>query len=156
MKQKRSVWQYALLMVTMILTGVFLAAACVELSICRKDDTGIIVSVVMAVFLWGGFVMFLCSTISIQKKEDKQVPPSVSPRKQVTVENFPDWAVPYIVNSDSSCYTKDEIDEMDEWRTSVMGSMTGIIDILSTAPYFSKAPAFGLACNCVDLIITFD
>jgi len=71
---------------------------------------------------------------------------------------IPDYALSYLVNSDSSGLEEREIVLIDHYMRkyytvaqAVNGSV--IIDPSENESYFTSNPAFGLACNVVDTII---
>jgi hypothetical protein len=58
---------------------------------------------------------------------------------------FPTWALNYAVNGDNTGLTSDEVAMVDDWmeHKDFFGSD-------SDNEFFSKFPAFGLPCTCVD------
>jgi hypothetical protein len=74
-----------------------------------------------------------------------------------TVEKIPEYSLSYLINSDSSGLTQDDITIIDKWLQSyqdLVDHVNGFIEIELIDPdsesYFSWYPAFGLACTCYD------
>ena len=69
---------------------------------------------------------------------------------------FPAWAISYAYYGDCSGLTDEEIALVDDFMDGVR-----IISIDSPPSddietYFEPYPLFGLACDCVDITVTFD
>jgi hypothetical protein len=75
-----------------------------------------------------------------------------------TVEKIPEYSLSYLINSDSSGITQDDIEIIDKWLKSyqdLADHVNGFIEIELVnseiaESYFSWYPAFGLACTCYD------
>ena len=79
-----------------------------------------------------------------------------------TLEAVPEWALSYLVNSDPSGLSDEDIKACDEWaeRMHAAGYSTHYFDFCcedeegnlctddEQEPSFTWSPAFGLACNC--------
>jgi len=71
---------------------------------------------------------------------------------QYTTEPIPTWALCYLINSDPSGLTDEEISMVDEW------CKTNGVSVVCTAsdqegesePYFTHYPAFGLPTDVTD------
>lgn len=69
-----------------------------------------------------------------------------------STEPIPTWALCYLINSDPSGMTDEEINEVDTW------CKDNGISVVCTAsdkegesePYFTHYPAFGLPCDVID------
>lgn len=68
-----------------------------------------------------------------------------------TVENVPQWAVPYFVNGDASGMDADDIRLATEFENKMLEDGLRLIGpIEGTENEFCHCPAFGLACDTVD------
>ena len=76
-------------------------------------------------------------------------------------ESIPEYSLSYLINSDSSGITREEMELIDNYMQTFYniaeqynnGNIT--ISIHNNQEvYFTKYPAFGLPCNCFDVIIT--
>ena len=63
-------------------------------------------------------------------------------------ENFPDWALDYCVNGVADGLTDEELEQVQNFEHEV-----GEVVDWSGEKYFSSRPLFGLACDCVDVIV---
>lgn len=68
-------------------------------------------------------------------------------KKYITYDNFPAYALPYIVNADSSGYEDEDIEAIDEFMK--REELGDCVD-WSEEEFFCSRPAFGLATNCVE------
>lgn len=67
------------------------------------------------------------------------------------VENVPQWAVDYLVNSDPSGLADEEKRMVDRWVEKLAGEGLELLcPVDGSENEFCSAPAFGLACGTVD------
>ena len=68
------------------------------------------------------------------------------------IEAIPTWALCYLINSDETGLTDEEIVLINQWYTEnkVMGITTATEQEGEYFPYFSHFPAFGLPAEVVD------
>ena len=68
-----------------------------------------------------------------------------------TIECIPTWALCYLINSDPTGLTDEEIEMIDKWHTAnnVMNVCTASEQEGECYPYFSHCPAFGLATEVI-------
>lgn len=75
----------------------------------------------------------------------------------LTTEKFPTWALCYLYNADATNLNDDEVEMVDNFMATMHELSNGrgvsyeVEDIDN--PYFTTCPAFGLACDVVDLNI---
>lgn len=69
-----------------------------------------------------------------------------------TIERIPTWALCYLINSDPSGLTDEEMAMVDKWyaENNVMDICTATEQEGECYPYFSHCPAFGLPAEVVD------
>lgn len=63
-------------------------------------------------------------------------------------EDFPTWALDYAINGEVGDLDDEELEDVQTFLNEV-----GEVVEWSEEPYFSKTPLFGLACDCVDVIV---
>ena len=68
------------------------------------------------------------------------------------VKSVPQWAVPYLVNSDDSGLTSEDKSLVDQWVAKLLANdgLELLAPIYGSENEFCFAPAFGLACGTVD------
>lgn len=67
------------------------------------------------------------------------------------VKSVPQWAVPYLVNSDDSGLTPEDKSLVDRWAAELLADGFELLaPIYGSENEFCSAPAFGLACGTVD------
>ena len=66
------------------------------------------------------------------------------------VESIPMWALPALVNGDFTGLTDEEVEQVEEWLEE--SGYTEVCPPDEDSPYFSLAPAFGLACEVCDCV----
>lgn len=71
-----------------------------------------------------------------------------------TEENVPTWALPYLVNNDPTGLTDEDAAMVDEWAQQFGPSAS--FSPTEDEPGFTPYPAFGLACNTVDVNVIAD
>lgn len=77
--------------------------------------------------------------------------------KLLSCVRIPTWALCYLVNSDDSGLDAEDKKTVDEWVERTRNG--GRIDVCPTPdsePYFSRYPAFGLACDVEDCDVLVD
>lgn len=69
-----------------------------------------------------------------------------------TIERIPTWALCYLINSDPTGLTDEEIAMIDRWyaENNVTDICTAIGQEGECYPYFTHYPAFGLPAEVVD------
>ena len=81
-------------------------------------------------------------------------------RKFETIEKIPTWALCYIINGDASGLEDEDVKMVDDFCSQFPGAIYCPIRINDDGDfdvYFSRYPAFGLACDVVDTeIIIFE
>lgn len=70
--------------------------------------------------------------------------------KVTKFENFPNWAVCYLLYGDDSGLTEEDKRDFNAWCNKEKINVTNLFDV-SEETYFALYPQFGLACNCCDL-----
>lgn len=72
-----------------------------------------------------------------------------------TEPNFPAWAIPYLVNGDATGFDHNpDTAEQDKKLVDAWADANpGIHEYTNEEPHFSWHPAFGLACDCIELTI---
>lgn len=66
-------------------------------------------------------------------------------------ENFPEYAVCYLMYNDDSGLTQEDKDNINKWLINENLESSSLVDV-SEDSYFSRFPQFGLACDCVDVV----
>lgn len=66
-------------------------------------------------------------------------------------ENFPEYAVCYLMYNDDSGLSEEDKDNINKWLINENLESFSLVDV-SEDSYFSGFPQFGLACNCVDAV----
>lgn len=66
-------------------------------------------------------------------------------------ENFPEYAVCYLMYNDDSGLTQEDKDNINQWLIDENLDSSSLADV-SEDHYFSGFPQFGLPCDCVDAI----
>lgn len=73
---------------------------------------------------------------------------------------FPVYALSYVINGDSSGLESHEVEIIDRYMRefereteSVNGSMIVALDDNESEAYFTRSPAFGVACDVMDVTI---
>lgn len=69
---------------------------------------------------------------------------------KTTIEQIPEYMMPFFINGDVDGYSEEEIVEAKEWM-----EKSGVKEVIPPMdedynPYFSSCPAFGEACDVVD------
>jgi len=71
---------------------------------------------------------------------------------------IPGYALPYLLNGDSSGIEADDIQAVDNWLNGYLLEFSNVsnysIDTNSDSPDMFAAPAFGLPSNCYDCSVT--
>ena len=70
----------------------------------------------------------------------------------VVSDDFPSWALCYLINGDDSGLTDDEIAMVDSWVDNSGCNVFSISYFSENDKHFSWSPEFGLACDCVVLL----
>lgn len=84
----------------------------------------------------------------------------------IEIDNFPCWALSYLINGDSSGLELGESQKVDSWCENQVKFNTNPEKVLSHFHWdvesditdsFTRNPAFGLACNCtqINLVIFY-
>lgn len=94
--------------------------------------------------------------------ESSSQPKHIASNMKKVVERIPDWALCYIEYGDKTGLTDDDIKKVDDFYESYRkGGMEiqGIYPVRDEnedyEAYFSRYPAFGLACNVVDCDVLY-
>lgn len=69
----------------------------------------------------------------------------MSEPKMIFEVDFPTWALNYLFNDDSTGLTPDEVAMVEDWK-----EHKEFFTSIENA-FFSKYPAFGLPCECIEL-----
>ena len=69
-------------------------------------------------------------------------------------EQIPCHALCYLLNNDASGLSDNDIKEIDAFMAPLYAKGHIIIDCPGGNEYFTRLPAFGLACTCEDCTIT--
>ena len=70
--------------------------------------------------------------------------------KVTKFENFPTWALCYLLYADDTGLTEEDKRNFNDWCNKEKVNVTNLFDA-SEETYFSPFPQFGLACICCDL-----
>lgn len=78
--------------------------------------------------------------------------------KTEVIDNFPAWALCYVVNGDRDCLEDDEVKMVDDYISALRDYFDAKwVDIVpeDESSYFSSFPEFGKACDCVTVTVLY-